>query len=86
MLVLATNRAEDLDAAVLDRCDESLYFGLPDEQCRGKLIKQYFNEYVVKAADTVNERERRRWQKMMKKMKVSARIATKSAGHKVSWR
>ncbi|GMH75850.1 hypothetical protein TrRE_jg1826 [Triparma retinervis] len=74
MLVLATNRAEDLDAAVLDRCDESLYFGLPDEQCRGKLIKQYFNEYVVKAADTVNERERRRWQKMMKKMKLVSEI------------
>jgi ATPase family AAA domain-containing protein 3A/B len=29
MLVLATNRADDLDVAILDRCDESLFFPLP---------------------------------------------------------
>lgn len=39
-------RAEDLDAAVLDRCDESLFFPLPDENCRKKLIADYFNAYV----------------------------------------
>jgi hypothetical protein len=72
MLVLATNRAEDLDAAVLDRCDESLYFGLPDEHCRSLLIKQYFNEYVAKAADSFNAKESGRWRKMMKKMKLAS--------------
>jgi len=46
MLVLATNRAEDLDAAVLDRCDESLLFSLPDSDCRKKLISQYFDSFV----------------------------------------
>ena len=49
MLVLATNRAEDLDAAVLDRCDESLYFGLPEVQGRVKLLELYFNKYVIDA-------------------------------------
>jgi len=43
MLVLATNRAEDLDAAVLDRCDESLFFSLPNAECRKDLILLYFD-------------------------------------------
>lgn len=30
MLVLATNRPGDLDAAINDRVDESVLFGLPD--------------------------------------------------------
>jgi ATPase family AAA domain-containing protein 3A/B len=37
MMVLATNRAEDLDSAVLDRMDESLYLGLPDAHKRRSL-------------------------------------------------
>lgn len=37
MMVLATNRAEDLDSAVLDRMDESLYLGLPDAEKRRSL-------------------------------------------------
>lgn len=36
------NRPEDLDAAVLDRCDESLFFPLPDTECREKLLNHYF--------------------------------------------
>ena len=46
LLVLATNRAEDLDEAVLDRCDESLLFGLPDAECRQKLTVQYYEAFV----------------------------------------
>jgi ATPase family AAA domain-containing protein 3A/B len=34
MMILATNRAEDLDPAALDRCDESLLFPLPDSACK----------------------------------------------------
>eukprot|EP00519_Triparma_laevis_P013417 CAMPEP_0182490716 /NCGR_PEP_ID=MMETSP1321-20130603/470_1 /TAXON_ID=91990 /ORGANISM="Bolidomonas sp., Strain RCC1657" /LENGTH=734 /DNA_ID=CAMNT_0024692941 /DNA_START=28 /DNA_END=2229 /DNA_ORIENTATION=+ len=49
MLVLATNRAEDLDAAVLDRCDESLFFGLPEKPGREKLLELYFRKYVIEA-------------------------------------
>jgi len=54
MLVLATNRAEDLDAAVLDRCDESLFFDIPGEPQREVLLRLYFKKYVVEAADEVN--------------------------------
>jgi len=46
LLVLATNRAEDLDEAVLDRCDESLLLGLPDAECRQKLMSQYYQAFV----------------------------------------
>jgi len=47
MMVLATNRAEDLDSAVLDRMDESLYFGLPNPFLRISLVRQYFDAYVT---------------------------------------
>lgn len=46
MMVLATNRAEDLDSAVLDRMDESLYFGLPSPILRTSLVSNYFHVYV----------------------------------------
>ena len=49
MLVMATNRPGDLDAAVLDRVDESLLFDLPDAASRRALVAQYFDEYIVRA-------------------------------------
>ena len=47
VLVLATNRAEDLDEAVLDRVDETLYFGLPAFAARDKLVKLYYDVYCA---------------------------------------
>ncbi|KAF4664873.1 ATPase AAA domaincontaining protein, variant 2 [Perkinsus olseni] len=47
MLVLATNRPGDLDAAVLDRIDESVEFGLPDTIERHMLCRMYYEKYVV---------------------------------------
>ena len=48
-MVLATNRPGDLDAAILDRMDESLEFGLPGLNERQKIISQYVDLYIVKA-------------------------------------
>lgn len=48
-LVLATNRPGDLDAAVLDRMDESLEFGLPGLNERRNILSQYVDQYIVKA-------------------------------------
>jgi ATPase family AAA domain-containing protein 3A/B len=48
MMVLATNRPEDLDKAVLDRVDISLYIGLPDIFEREKMIKLYINVHIHK--------------------------------------
>lgn len=46
MLVIATNRPEDLDAAVTDRIDDTLHFDLPEAHERVRLLEMYFDEYV----------------------------------------
>ena len=46
ILVLATNRASDLDEAVLDRTDEEIYFGLPAEDARDTLVALYYDRYL----------------------------------------
>eukprot|EP00929_Paragymnodinium_shiwhaense_P017883 TRINITY_DN12770_c0_g6_i1.p1 TRINITY_DN12770_c0_g6~~TRINITY_DN12770_c0_g6_i1.p1 ORF type:complete len:924 (+),score=268.11 TRINITY_DN12770_c0_g6_i1:62-2773(+) len=48
LMVLATNRPGDLDAAILDRIDESVEFGLPDIDARHGMVKQYFRMYIEK--------------------------------------
>lgn len=45
------SRAEDLDASILDRCDESLCFSLPGESCRRRLILEYFGKFVKSLED-----------------------------------
>nr|CAD1838307.1 unnamed protein product [Ananas comosus var. bracteatus] len=47
VLVLATNRPGDLDAAVTDRIDEVIEFPLPGEEERFKLLKLYLNKYML---------------------------------------
>lgn len=51
MLVLASNRPGDLDAAVADRVDDAMSFDLPDMASRAKLVRQYFDRYVVRAGE-----------------------------------
>ena len=51
VLVIATNRPEDLDAAVLDRMDESMKFGLPDAKARERMMRLYFDKLVVRGED-----------------------------------
>ncbi|XP_072959622.1 uncharacterized protein [Typha angustifolia] len=46
VLVLATNRPGDLDAAVTDRIDEVIEFPLPGEEERFKLLRLYLNRYI----------------------------------------
>ncbi|CAO2830466.1 unnamed protein product [Amaranthus hypochondriacus] len=46
VLVLATNRPGDLDAAVTDRIDDVIEFPLPGEEERFKLLKLYMNKYL----------------------------------------
>ncbi|GMF49227.1 unnamed protein product [Phytophthora fragariaefolia] len=50
MLVIATNRPEDLDTAVTDRIDDTLHFDLPEANERVRLLQMYFNEYVAPLA------------------------------------
>lgn len=51
MLVLATNRPQDLDAAVLDRVDVSLPIGLPALPQRVGLVQLYLQLYLVAVAE-----------------------------------
>ena len=47
MVVLATNRPSDLDAAVLDRVDEALEFPLPGAAERRELLNLYVAQYIL---------------------------------------
>ena len=49
VLVLATNRPSDLDAAITDRIDEVIEFPLPGEDERVKLLKLYLDRYITQA-------------------------------------
>ena len=51
MLVLATNRPEDIDSAVLDRMDVSVLIDLPDMEERVALTKLYMKEHVENSAE-----------------------------------
>ena len=46
MLVMATNRPQDLDSAVLDRIDDSIAFPLPSHEERVALLDLYFRKYI----------------------------------------
>jgi ATPase family AAA domain-containing protein 3A/B len=46
MLILATNRPGDLDSAVADRVDESVFFGAPGVNERKRMAKFYFFKHI----------------------------------------
>ena len=50
MMVLASNRPEDLDRAVLDRVDVSMYVGLPALAERCSMVRLYFEKELIKVA------------------------------------
>lgn len=51
VLVLATNRPGDLDAAITDRIDEVIEFPLPGEEERFRLLKLYLKRYMSRGDD-----------------------------------
>ncbi|XP_020616979.1 ATPase family AAA domain-containing protein 3-like [Orbicella faveolata] len=52
MLVLASNQPDQFDWAINDRLDEMIEFGLPSLEERVRLVRQYFEEHVLKPATT----------------------------------
>lgn len=50
MLVLASNQPEQFDWAINDRLDEMVEFGIPDLEERDRMVRLYFEEYVLKPA------------------------------------
>lgn len=55
MLVIATNRPEDLDRAVVDRIDEALHFDLPQPEARRLILGQYLRQNVFVHVDAVED-------------------------------
>ncbi|BHF72077.1 ATP binding [Sparganum proliferum] len=47
MLVLASNQPEQFDWAINDRMDELVYFDLPKEQERERMIRHYFDLFIL---------------------------------------
>ena len=46
MLVLATNRPDTLDEAILDRMDDSIEFSMPAMDERRRILMQHFEQYI----------------------------------------
>ena len=52
MLVLASNQPDQFDWAINDRLDEMVDFSLPSTDERERLVRKYFEEYVLDIAVT----------------------------------
>ena len=50
MMVLASNQPEQLDWAINDRLDEIVEFQLPGLDERERLVRLYFDKYVLEPA------------------------------------
>ncbi|XP_065060760.1 ATPase family AAA domain-containing protein 3-A-like [Rhopilema esculentum] len=50
MLVLASNQPDQFDWAINDRLDEMVEFKLPDAEERERLVRRYFEQYILNAA------------------------------------
>ncbi len=50
MLVLASNQPEQFDWAINDRIDEMVEFDVPTLEERERMVRQYFDEFVLKPA------------------------------------
>ena len=59
MLVLASNTPEQLDWAINDRLDEMIEFALPGDAERERLVRLYFEKYVLQPAAGENIKGRR---------------------------
>lgn len=50
MMVLASNQPEQFDWAINDRIDEIVHFALPGPEERERLVRLYFDRYVLEPA------------------------------------
>uniref|UniRef100_H2Z981 AAA+ ATPase domain-containing protein n=1 Tax=Ciona savignyi TaxID=51511 RepID=H2Z981_CIOSA len=56
MMVLASNQPEQLDWAINDRIDEIVEFSLPGADERERLVRLYFDKYVLEPAMNTKQR------------------------------
>ena len=50
MLVLASNQPEQFDWAINDRLDEMVDFDVPSLEERQRMVRLYFDQFVLKPA------------------------------------
>eukprot|EP00892_Ulva_mutabilis_P011888 jgi/Ulvmu1/9071/UM005_0166.1 len=55
IVVAATNRKQDLDAALLSRCQAIVAFGLPDVACRANILKHYAAQLKTEELERIAE-------------------------------
>uniref|UniRef100_A0AC35TP29 AAA domain-containing protein n=1 Tax=Rhabditophanes sp. KR3021 TaxID=114890 RepID=A0AC35TP29_9BILA len=58
MLILASNQPEQFDWAINDRLDELVYFGLPAQVERERILLQYFQQYIATPASGTSRSSR----------------------------
>jgi len=50
MLVLASNQPEQFDWAINDRLDEMVEFDVPNREERERMVRHYFDKFVLQPA------------------------------------
>lgn len=80
MLVLASNTPEQLDWAINDRLDEMIEFALPGDAERERLVRLYFEKYVLQPAAGENIKGRRLKVEKMDFGQLCSEIAKKANG------
>ena len=74
MLVLATNRPQDLDAAILDRIDVSMMIGLPKVEQREELLRLYLKLHVMNMIS--KEKKSQQWSRKKKDYVIQDKCMT----------
>nr|XP_060477907.1 ATPase family AAA domain-containing protein 3 isoform X2 [Panthera onca] len=84
MLVLASNQPEQFDWAVNDRIDEMVRFDLPRQEERERLVRMYFDKYVLKPATEGKQRLKLAQFDYGKKCSEIARLTEGMSGREIS--
>ncbi|XP_048417342.2 ATPase family AAA domain containing 3 [Stegostoma tigrinum] len=84
MLVLASNQPEQFDWAINDRIDEIVNFDLPGPEERERLVRLYFDKFVLKPATEGKQRLKVAQFDYGKKCSELARVTEGMSGREIS--
>ncbi|CAM9747262.1 unnamed protein product [Lampetra fluviatilis] len=84
MLVLASNQPEQFDWAINDRIDEIVNFALPALEERERLVRLYFDRYVLEPATQGKQRLKLAQFDYGKKCSEIAKVAEGMSGREIS--
>ncbi|XP_007905107.1 ATPase family AAA domain containing 3 [Callorhinchus milii] len=84
MLVLASNQPEQFDWAINDRIDEIVNFDLPKLDERERLVRLYFDKYVLKPATEGKQRLKLAQFDYSKKCSELAKLTEGMSGREIS--